>query len=135
MYCLSLPMAGPANSRATVISSALGAAVLLNGGECGACCYIAARAHTWCTETLRHFGICESVELRGIKWASLLGRECASALMAGFSGVHISRRGGVMMRIIFARRTMWTAEMEDAVVADCNELMQLLRVALSGSSL
>ena len=107
---------------------------MTGGVEGGACCYVAGRMQTWCAETLRHVGVCESVELRGIKWSNLLGREVAPALAAGFSSVHISRRGGVMMRVLFARRTRWSAEMEDAVVKDGNELLQILRVVLNGKN-
>ncbi len=135
-----------------VLKGRLGAAVMLNGatepqpimlvpmvGDAAADssreCYIANRMRLWCTEIRRHTDVCETVELRGIRWDALFAhtRTIAAPLLAGLSSAYISRRGGVMMRLIFPRRTPWSIDLEDAVVADCNALLQILRAALGGS--
>jgi hypothetical protein len=121
-----------------VLKGRLGAAVILTGTDGHVeTCYIANRMQKWCDEVKRNADVCDSVELKGIRWNALFyhKREVSQPLLLGKSSVHISRRGGVMMRVLFPRQTQWSIALEENVVADCNELLQILRTALNGKAL
>jgi len=51
------------------------------------------------------------------------------------SSAHVSRRGDVMLRLIFPKDTPWDEDNETAVLHDCNLLLTTLRRALLGQSL
>ena len=51
------------------------------------------------------------------------------------SSAHISRRGDVMLRLIFPKETLWNEDSENAVLHDSNMLLSTIRRALLGQSL
>ena len=129
-----------------VLKGRLGAAILLNEeppvpppswpivDAGGGCCYLVNRMQMWCAEVRRQDDVCATVELRGIRWDALFAhtRVIAAPLLKGSCSVYISRRGGVMMRLLFPARTPWSIALEDAVLSDCNALLQILRAAVGG---
>lgn len=105
--------------------------------------YIVNRMQKWCTGTRRNTDVCDSIELKGIRWASLLSsthfshhhdynNNIAAPLEACDSSVSVTRRGGVMMRLVFPSETPWSVELEDQVLLNCNSLLAVLRHAVSG---
>ena len=97
-------------------------------------CYIANRMQVWCDDIRRNADVCDTLELRGIHWDALFAgiRPVAPQLLLGVSSVYISRRGGVMMRTLFPRKTKWSIDSEEAVLSDCNALLCILQLVLSG---
>ena len=81
------------------------------------------------------------MELVNIRWAALLqeahnGATPSSAMQRiAKSSAHVSRRGDVMLRLIFPKDTPWDEENESGVVNDCNLLLVTLRRALRGQPL
>lgn len=134
-----------------VLKGQMGASVLLNGtldptgeeyektNDCASIMtrlpYIINRMQQWCIEARRNTDVCDSIELKGIQWASLLSAsnvKVAEPLWMCNSSVSVTRRGGVMMRLIFPPETPWSAEMEDEVLSNCNNLLAVLCHAVSG---
>jgi hypothetical protein len=97
-------------------------------------CYLARRMAPWCEGFTQHVDVCQGIELLGIRWDRLVPTACAPLRLAR-SSAHVSRRGGVMLRLIFPRNTPWGVGEETAVVTDCNALLDVLRRALTGRSL
>jgi hypothetical protein len=80
----------------------------------------------------------QAVELINLRWDRLLlasESDVCAPLKAARSSAHISRRGGVMLRLIFPKGTAWNSELERAVVAECNGMLLQLRAALMGRAL
>ena len=106
-------------------------------------CYLAERMAPWYTQFAQHVDVCQAVELRDLKWPALL-RETpihdddpempiAPPLLVARSNAHISRRGGVMLRLVFPKDTPWDERVEHAVLRDCNRALLVLRRALQGA--
>ena len=106
-------------------------------------CYLAERMAPWYTRFAQHVDVCQAVELRDLKWPALL-RETpihdddpempiAPPLLVARSNAHISRRGGVMLRLVFPKDTPWDERVEHAVLRDCNRALLVLRRALQGA--
>lgn len=98
-------------------------------------CYLSERMAAFCVNYTQHIDVCQAIELVDIKWDALLGDEVAEPLLNVRSSVHVSRRGGAMLRLIFPRGTAWDEAREAAVVCNCNGLLQVLRRALMGQPL
>lgn len=98
-------------------------------------CYIANRLRQCCSETALRTEVCETVVLKGIKWASLVSNNARlpKVLAESQSCIHISRKGGVMMRIVMSEVT-WSPELEDSVLAHSNSLLETLRCVLKGKA-
>ena len=84
-------------------------------------------------ETIHHTDVCHTIELKGIQWDKLITSPY-SLLLNASSSLHISRRGGIMLRLIFPRGTQWSLDAEQAVLHDSNRLMETLRGLLRGKS-
>jgi hypothetical protein len=127
-----------------VLKGCLGVPVVTSSSDC----YIANRMSTmysdaiWCvffnihwapqhflTCLNRHNDVGEMVELRGIRWAEFL----PTPLPPCTSSACITRRGGVMLRIIFPTKTVWTLSVEAQVVAAARRLMGMLVAAAAGA--
>jgi hypothetical protein len=107
-----------------VLKGCLGMPVVTTSEDC----YIARRMSTWCDGVKWHNDVGEMIELSGIRWASLFNQPPA----LGKSSACITRRGGVMLRVIFPPKTVWSPEMEADVNAGAARLMEKLVVAASG---
>lgn len=99
--------------------------------------YLMRRIEAWCGGATRRDDVYDCVELHDINWPALMdrvyGRECTSAaLLSGRSSVYLSRRGGVMMRLLMPAETAWSEAAERGVLEDSNRLLDALRAALSG---
>jgi len=101
-------------------------------------CYLGERMSRWCWYDTKQLDVCQAVELIDLQWETFLQEECgmrgevAAALKVARSSMHISRRGGVMLRLIFPRGTPWDEAMEDQVLAGCNRALHGIRRILSG---
>jgi hypothetical protein len=102
-------------------------------------CYLGERMAAWCAQYVQHIDVCQAIELVDIRWGAL----CASRtvpvdpLLMGptvRSSVHVSRRGGAMLRLIFPGGTAWDAGKEANVLRECNYLLDVLRRALLGQA-
>lgn len=82
-------------------------------------------------ETVHHTDVCHTVELRDIQWPMLIS-EPHELLLTAKSSLHVSRRGGAMLRLIFPRGTPWSLEAEQAILHDSNRLMQAARRLVCG---
>ena len=56
--------------------------------------------------------------------------DAPTALCMGASSACITRRGGVMLRIIFPTKTVWTLSVEAEVIAAARRLMAALVAAV-----
>ena len=82
--------------------------------------------------------VCLALQLQGIRWRALVEKEedLAAPLRAALkTTAHVSRRGGVMLRVIMPRETAWGEVEEAAVVRDCDRLLAVMRAALAGRTL
>ena len=97
-------------------------------------CFLATRMRPWCDECGYRSDVCMAVQLIGVRWRALFPEaELSSALReVRTTSVDVSRRGSVMMRLVFPKHTAWGVDEEARVVRDCNRLLRVLRAALSG---
>ena len=124
--------------RGTALPPQLGArslAIAKEGVNAGLC-FLATRMRPWCEECGYRSDVCMAVQLVGVRWRALFPEaELSLALRAvRNTSVDVSRRGSVMMRLVFPKHTNWSVEEEAAVVRDCNRLLKVLRDALSGDA-
>jgi hypothetical protein len=83
-----------------------------------------------------HNDVGEMIELRGIRWDELFNRHgVPAALSQGRSSACVTRRGGVMLRIVFPPKMVWTQEAETGILAGGARLMQQLTLAASGKQM
>lgn len=99
-------------------------------------CFLATRMRPWCDECGYRSDVCMAVQLIGVRWRALFPEaELSSALrVVRTTSVDVSRRGSVMMRLVFPKDTAWGVDEEAQVVRDCNRLLRVLRAALSGDA-
>jgi hypothetical protein len=99
-------------------------------------CFLATRMRPWCDECGYRSDVCMAVQLIGVRWRALFPEaELSHALReVRTSSVDVSRRGSVMMRLVFPKHTGWSVDEEASVVRDCNRLLRVLRAALSGDA-
>ena len=102
-------------------------------------CYLGERMARWCSYYTQHTDVCQAVELVDLRWEALLQEEGGEApgtlppaLLAARSSTHISRRGGVMLRLIFPRGTPWDECAEAEVLAACNRALRVIRRIAAG---
>lgn len=76
----------------------------------------------------------QAIELTDIRWEAIVPDVC-DILRHARSSAHISRRGGVMLRLIFPRGTEWGEEQELRLLRDCNQMLEHLRGAIKGGDL
>jgi hypothetical protein len=104
------------------------------------------RMAAYCGQHIQHVDVCQAIELQDIRWEALCaGRPTpVDPLLLGGGGgsgallrssVHVSRRGGAMLRLIFPGGTPWDEAREASVLRDCNHLMEVLQRALLGHQL
>ena len=90
-----------------------------------------------------HFGdVCDVIELRDIKWDRIprLGNEekppatVSKTTLLAKSSIHVSRRGGAVIRLVFSPAMPWDVSLEEDIIRDCNMLMNILGEILKGKS-
>ena len=84
---------------------------------------------------LDEYHVCDVLELAGIRWDYSLWQMGAmdhSFVRLGTTTLEISRKGGVVMRMIFPKNTVWSQEAETSVLDSCYALWCGLRYALAG---
>jgi hypothetical protein len=94
-------------------------------------CFLAERMAPCYRKFSQQLDVCLALELHGFAWAELFP-EAQEPLLRAQTTIQISRRGGVMLRLVFPRNTVWTVETEATVVRDCNRLLACMRVLLAG---
>ena len=99
-------------------------------------CFLATRMRPWCDECGYRSDVCMAVQLIGVRWRALFPEAELSRALCDVrtTSVDVSRRGSVMMRLVFPKHTAWGVEEEARVVRDCNRLLRVLRAALSGDA-
>lgn len=102
------------------------------------CCYLANQTAGWCKGIL-HFGdVCDVIELRDIKWNLIphigdYGFKIASkTTLLAKTSIHVSRRGGAVIRLVFSPPMPWNVSLEEDVIRDCNMLMNIIGEILKG---
>jgi hypothetical protein len=113
-----------------VLKGCLGAPVVTTSADC----YIAVRMAPWYNDAHWHNDVGEMIELREIRWGKLFN-EVPDALCSGKASACITRRGGVMLRIVFPPKTVWTPNAEDDILAGGRRLMDQLLLAVSGKEM
>jgi hypothetical protein len=90
----------------------------------------------WCDECGYRSDVCMAVQFIGMCWRALFPEaELSHALReVHTSSVDVSRRGSVVMQLVFPKHTGWSVDEEASVVRDCNRLLRVLRAALSGDA-
>jgi hypothetical protein len=115
-----------------VLKGCLGAPVVTTSSDC----YIAIRMAPWYIDAHWHNDVGEMVELRGIRWRKLFDNHSVpEALCLGKASACITRRGGVMLRIIFPPKTVWTTAAEADILTGARRLMDQLILAVSGKQM
>ena len=129
-----------------VLKAQLGFSILLTAGldhgakldpDCATeTCYIANKMRLFCSQTEAHSEVCDTIALKGIRWCSLLRKEeVAPQLLVSKSSLYLSKRGGVMLRLIFPKGTPWSLAAEESVLSTANLLLDVLRMALRGKAI
>ena len=122
-----------------VLKGCLGKALFFDSS---CCCYLANQTANWCTGIL-HFGdVCDVIELRDIKWDRIprMGNEdkppatVSKTTLLAKSSIHVSRRGGAVIRLVFSPAMPWDVSLEEDIIRDCNMLMNILGEILKGKS-
>jgi len=118
-----------------VLKGCVGKAVAFHDRTHG--CYLIQQTARWCTGLL-HFGdICDVIELDNIQWEKMpcIAPQtiCATTLKAKIN-VHISRKGGTVIRLVFSPPTPWDIAIEQDVISDCNFLLNTLGHILNGKT-
>ena len=94
-------------------------------------CFLAEGLAPWYKHFEQNIDACVTLELHGVKWVELFP-DVAEPLRRARTSMHLSRRGGVILRLLFSRHTEWSAEVEAAVVRDCDRLLACVRRLLAG---
>jgi hypothetical protein len=113
-----------------VLKGCLGVPVVTTSADC----YIAVRMTQWYKEAHWHNDVGEMIELSGIRWDKLF-YDVPEALRLGKASACITRRGGVMLRIVFPPKTAWTQMAEDDILEGGRKLMDQLLMAVSGKEM
>ena len=113
-----------------VLKGCMGAPVVTTSVDC----YIAARMTPWYKDAHWHNDVGEMIELSGIRWDKLF-HSVPEALRLGKASACITRRGGVMLRLVFPPKTAWTPMTEDDILAGGRRLMDQLIMAVSGKEM
>ena len=108
----------------------VGAEIARDG--CGIC-FLAERMSRWCDDFTQHVDVCLTLQLRGLAWTKLFPDVC-EPLRHARTCMYVSRRGGLMLRLLFRRNTPWGPDDEAAVVRDCDRLLAFMRAILAGKS-
>jgi hypothetical protein len=105
-------------------------------------CFLAAHlVPHFCLDYAQHSDVCQAIELKHIQWDRFLPPPAANdeaaqrhhaTLLSSRASAHVSRRGGVMLRLLFPRQTRWDEATEAATVLACDHFLQLLRHVLQG---
>ena len=100
-------------------------------------CYLAQHLiPRYCLDFTQHMDVCQSIELKGIQWARIAAvtdkEDSITPVHVARGSAHVSRRGGVMLRLLFPRNTEWSPELEAATVRACDRFLALLRRVLEG---
>lgn len=98
-------------------------------------CFLANATASWCTPSLHFDDLCDILELGDIDWDKIFARPLNSASDAtkkAKTQVIISRRGGVVIRMVFPKDTPWDILSERDVLSDCDRLLDLLDEILAG---
>jgi hypothetical protein len=98
-------------------------------------CFLANATASWCTPSLHFDDLCDILELGDIDWDKIFARPLNSASDAtkkAKTQVIISRRGGVVIRMVFPKDTPWDISSERDVLSDCDRLLDLLNEILAG---
>jgi len=98
-------------------------------------CFLANATASWCTPSLHFDDLCDILELGDIDWDKIFARPLNSASDAtkkAKTQVIISRRGGVVIRMVFPKDTPWDISSERDVLSDCDRLLDLLDEILAG---
>jgi hypothetical protein len=99
-------------------------------------CYLSTRMVNWITYFHYREEVCVAVQLSGILWEKLFPDRLAEALRhVKSTSVDVSRRGSVMMRLVFPNNTRWDADEEAAVLRDCNRFLKVMDDAMMGKAL
>ena len=118
-----------------VLKGCVGKAVAFHDRSSHDCCYLIQQTAQWCTGLL-HFGdICDVIELDNIQWAKmpcLTSKTICDTTLKAKINVHISRKGGTVIRLVFSPPTSWDASIEQDVISDCNFLLDTLSHILNG---
>ncbi len=115
-----------------VLKACLGKALFF---DTSCCCYLANQTAKWCTGIL-HFGdVCDVIELRDIKWDQIPCKgEASATTRLAKSSIHVSRRGGAVIRLVFSPPIAWDVSLEQDVIRDCDMLMNTLGEILKGKT-
>lgn len=98
-------------------------------------CFLATLMMNWCLDFDQCTDVCMALQFQGIDWKALFPQDlCEPLRRVRSTSVHVSRRGGVMMRLIFPSDTPWGPAQEAAVVDDSNRLLGVMRKLLAGKS-
>jgi hypothetical protein len=110
--------------------------VIAQEGVRAGLCFLATRMRPWCDDCGYRSDVCMAVQLVGVRWQALFPEEELSRALCSVrtTSVDVSRRGSVMMRLVFPKHTAWGVDEEASVVRDCNRLLRVLRAALSGDA-
>lgn len=113
-----------------VLKGCLGVPVVTTSVDC----YIAVRMTPWYKDAHWHNDVGEMIELSGIRWDKLF-YDVPEALRSGKASACITRRGGVMLRIVYPPKTAWTPRAENDILAGGRRLMDQLLLAASGKEM
>lgn len=117
-----------------VLKGCLGKALFF---DTSCCCYLANQTAEWCTGIL-HFGdVCDVIELRDIRWnkmPSKTSQVISQSTLQAKSSIHISRRGGTVIRFVFSPPITWSDGLEKEVISDCDLLTSTLGDILKGKT-
>jgi hypothetical protein len=113
-----------------VLKGCLGKAILLSNIHC----YLASKSSQWCKGTLHCGDVCDVIELFDIQWNKIpqCGEPISEITLKSKVNVHISRRGSVVIRLVFSSDTAWSLVLEQNVMKDCNVLFTTLEKILMG---
>ena len=88
---------------------------------------------SWCKSEMRYEEMCYVLlQLTDIQWNKVINGAHPVTLVSRPT-IKISRRGGIIMRLVFPSLTTWNVEIEERVLQDCNHLMEQICILLSGN--
>jgi hypothetical protein len=114
-----------------VLKGCLGKAILLSNAHC----YLTNKSAKWCKGTMHCGDVCDVIELFDIEWDKI--PQCVSVsdiTKKSKANIHVSRRGSVVIRLVFSSDTMWSLALEQNVMKDCNFLFSTLEEILTGKN-
>lgn len=100
--------------------------------------YVSRRIWEWCICTFRNDDVCDILEISDIVWEKLeqnyvMKLQLSSAMKSTHKfHIYISRKGSIIVRLIFPGKFVWSVSVEERVLFDCNQILELFYAILSG---